>query len=52
MNTTPGRPWTGHDLAAELHLSQPALTTQLARWARTGHLTRTSHATYTPAIPP
>jgi hypothetical protein len=52
MNTTPGRPWTGHDLAAELQLSQPALFTQLARWARTGHLTRTSHATYAPAIPP
>jgi hypothetical protein len=52
MNTTPGRSWTAHDLAAALHIEHRILHTQLGRWARTGHLIRTNRATYAPAAPP
>ena len=52
MNTTPGHPWTAPRLAAELGLNHHALVRQLSRWARAGHLTRTSRGTYQPAKPP
>jgi hypothetical protein len=52
MNTTPGRPWTGRDLAAKLGLDRYPLLRQLSKWARTGHLTRTGWGTYAPANPP
>jgi hypothetical protein len=53
MHTTPGRPWTTRQLATRLHLNPRTLQPALARWARTGLLTRTSPATYTlPATPP
>jgi hypothetical protein len=52
MNTTPGRPWTGHDLATKLQLDQRGLLTQLSHWTRTGHLTRTAPGTYTLTTPP
>ena len=52
MTTTPGQPWTGRDLAATLGLPHHDLLSQLSKWARTGHLTRTSRATYAPAKPP
>jgi hypothetical protein len=52
MNTTPGQPWTGRDLAARLGLSHYDLLSQLSKWARAGHLTRTGRATYALANPP
>ena len=52
LTTTPGQPWTARDLATQLHLNPAKLTRQLGRWARAGHLTRTSTATYTLANPP
>jgi hypothetical protein len=52
MSTAPVRPWTAHDLAAELQLNQASLHGQLGRWARTGHLTRISPATYALTTPP
>jgi Insertion element 4 transposase N-terminal/Transposase DDE domain len=52
MATTPGRPWTARDLAAELHLDKPGLLSALGRWASAGHLTRTSPATYALTNPP
>jgi Insertion element 4 transposase N-terminal/Transposase DDE domain len=52
MNTAPARTWTGHELAATLQLSYRPLLSQLGRWARTGHLTRTSPATYALPTPP
>jgi Insertion element 4 transposase N-terminal/Transposase DDE domain len=52
MNTTPGLPWTGRDLAAKLGLHHRDLLSQLSKWARAGHLTRTSRATYTLPAPP
>jgi hypothetical protein len=47
MTATPSRTWTARDLAARLHLPPRDLASQLARWTRTGHLTRTAPATYT-----
>jgi Transposase DDE domain len=52
MATTPGHPWTGASLAAQLHIPQHTLLTQLATWTRTGLLTRTSPGTYAPKNPP
>jgi hypothetical protein len=52
MNTTPGHPWTTRDLATHLSLSHTRLHPDLAHWAKTGLLTRTAPATYTPANPP
>jgi Insertion element 4 transposase N-terminal/Transposase DDE domain len=46
MNTDPGRPWTGRELAAHLHLRPPSLFPALAHWTNAGHLIRTSPATY------
>jgi Insertion element 4 transposase N-terminal/Transposase DDE domain len=48
MNTTPGQPWTARDLAAHLALDHHYLLAKLGQWARTGHLTRISTATYAP----
>jgi hypothetical protein len=50
LNTTPGQPWTGRDLAARLGLDHYNLLRQLSSWTRAGHLTRISKATY--ALPP
>jgi Insertion element 4 transposase N-terminal/Transposase DDE domain len=50
LNTTPGQPWTGRDLATKLGLDHYNLLRQLSGWARTGHLTRISKGTY--ALPP
>jgi hypothetical protein len=52
MTTTPGQPWTGRDLAAKLGLPHYDLLRRLSKWARAGHLTRTSWGTYAPAKPP
>jgi hypothetical protein len=52
MATSPHRPWTARELSARLHIPPATLLTQLGRWARTGHLTRTSPATYTLPGPP
>ena len=51
MRTTPTRTWTTRDLASQLHLPPRHLASQLCRWARTGHLTRTAPATYTLPTP-
>jgi hypothetical protein len=48
MNTTPGQPWTARDLATKLALGHHDLLRQLAKWARTGYLTRISRGVYTP----
>jgi Insertion element 4 transposase N-terminal/Transposase DDE domain len=47
LATTPRRPWTAADLAAQLNIPPPRLRTRLCGWARTGLLTRTSPGTYT-----
>jgi hypothetical protein len=53
MNTDPGRPWTGRDLAARLQIPRPRLFPSLARWTNAGFFTRTSPATYAlPATSP
>ena len=53
LRTTPRRPWTAAELAAQLSLPPPALRTLLCKWARTGLLPRTRPGTYTlPATPP
>jgi len=52
MNTTPGQPRTGRDLAAELGLDHHNLLRQLSKWARTGHMTRISRALYAPPANP
>jgi hypothetical protein len=53
MHTNPGHPWTTRELAPRLHLCPRTLQPALARWARTGLLTRTGPATYTlPTTPP
>jgi hypothetical protein len=49
MTTTPGRHWPARELATTLHLP-PSLSSELSRWARTGHLTRHTDGTYT--LPP
>jgi Insertion element 4 transposase N-terminal/Transposase DDE domain len=51
MATTPRRPWTAAELAAQLNLPPPRLRTKLCQWARTGLLTRTSPGTYTLTTP-
>jgi Insertion element 4 transposase N-terminal/Transposase DDE domain len=52
MHTHPSRSWTGHELATTLHVPQRNLLTQLATWAHTGFLTRTSPGTYALPAPP
>ena len=52
MQTHPSQTWTGRELAAALHVPQRNLLTQLARWAHTGFLTRTSPGTYALPAPP
>jgi hypothetical protein len=47
MATEPGRAWTPAELAAQLHIPFPSMRSQLAEWARHGHLTRTSRGRYT-----
>ena len=52
MHSTPGQPWTARDLATQLSLDHHTLLRQLGKWARAGHLTRTSTATYAPPAKP
>jgi hypothetical protein len=52
MQASPGRTWTGHDLAATLQIPQRNLLSQLAEWTRTGLLRRVSTATYALNTPP
>jgi hypothetical protein len=52
MQTQPSRSWTGNELSTTLHIPQRNLLTQLATWAHTGFLTRTSPGTYALPAPP
>ena len=47
MTTEPDRIWNGTDLATHLNIPPHNLLTQLAEWARHGHLTRTTKGHYT-----
>ena len=52
MTTNPGRTWTGHELAARLHLPPATMLSHLAHWAQAGFLTRTAPGTYALPNPP
>jgi hypothetical protein len=52
MTSSPGRDWSGSDLAPLTGISTPVIRTQLAVWARSGYLIRTSPGRFTLPAPP
>lgn len=52
MNTRPKHHWNGRHLAEQLGIPPRNLLTQLAEWARKGHLTKTTKGHYTLNHPP
>jgi hypothetical protein len=51
MTSQPRRPWSGHELALQLHVKPRNMLTQLGEWARLGFFTRTGFGTYALSTP-